>query len=82
MDCPLPGSSVHGIFQARILEWVAIAFSSIKNKTKQTRKNPNFCWELRWDTSEENILIGAILKAFEKFSLVQSLSRVRLFATP
>ena len=28
MDCSLPGSSVHGIFQARVLEWVAIAFSN------------------------------------------------------
>ena len=27
MDCNLPGSSVHGIFQARVLEWGAIAFS-------------------------------------------------------
>ena len=27
MDCSLPGSSIHGIFQARILEWVAISFS-------------------------------------------------------
>ena len=27
MDRSLPGSSVHGIFQARILEWVAIPFS-------------------------------------------------------
>ena len=27
MDCRPPGSSVHGIFQARVLEWVAIAFS-------------------------------------------------------
>ena len=27
MDCSLPGSSVHGLFQARILEWVAISFS-------------------------------------------------------
>ena len=27
MDCSLPGSSVHGIFQARVLEWIAIAFS-------------------------------------------------------
>ena len=27
MDCSLPGSSVHGIFQARVLEWLAIAFS-------------------------------------------------------
>ena len=29
MDCRLPGSSVHGIFQARVLEWGAIAFSVI-----------------------------------------------------
>ena len=29
MDCSLPGSSIHGIFQARVLEWVAIAFSDI-----------------------------------------------------
>ena len=28
LDCSLPGSSVHGIFQARILEWGAIDFSS------------------------------------------------------
>ena len=27
MDCSPPGSSVHGIFQARVLEWGAIAFS-------------------------------------------------------
>ena len=27
MDCSPPGSSAHGIFQARVLEWVAIAFS-------------------------------------------------------
>ena len=31
MDCGLPGSSVHGIFQARVLEWGAIAFSDISN---------------------------------------------------
>ena len=28
MDCSLPGSSVHGIFQARVREWVAISFSN------------------------------------------------------
>ena len=27
MDCSLPGSSAHGIFQARVLEWGAITFS-------------------------------------------------------
>jgi len=32
MDCSLPGSSIHGIFQARVLEWGAIAFiGNIKN---------------------------------------------------
>ena len=29
MDCSPPGSSIHGIFQARVLEWGAIAFSGI-----------------------------------------------------
>ena len=32
MDCSLPGSSVHGIFQARVLEWGAIAFSESKHR--------------------------------------------------
>ena len=31
MDCNPPGSSVHGIFQARVLEWDAIAFSTMRN---------------------------------------------------
>ena len=30
MDCSLPGSSIHGIFQAKVLEWGAIAFSKIE----------------------------------------------------
>ena len=39
MDCSLPGSSIHGSFQARVLEWVAIAFSDdytveVKNRFK------------------------------------------------
>ena len=29
MDCSLPGSAAHGIFQARVLEWGAVAFSDI-----------------------------------------------------
>ena len=31
MDCSLPGFFIHGIFQARVLEWGAIAFSATKN---------------------------------------------------
>ena len=34
MGCSLPGSSVHGIFQARILEWVAISFSFHQKRWK------------------------------------------------
>ena len=30
MDCSLPDSSIHGIFQARVLEWAAIAFFFFK----------------------------------------------------
>ena len=41
MDCSLPGSSIHGIFQARILEWVAIAFyTGLRCNNK--KKNTNF----------------------------------------
>ena len=38
MDCSLPGSSIHGIFQARVLEWGAIAFSERRGTCCQ--KNP------------------------------------------
>ena len=31
VDCGLPGSSIHGILQARVLEWGAIAFSRLAN---------------------------------------------------
>ena len=35
LDCSLPGSSIHGIFQARVLEWGAISFSKLNiQKTK------------------------------------------------
>jgi len=39
MDCSLPGSSAHGILQARVLEWGAIAFSAIKEPVSNNYKN-------------------------------------------
>ena len=39
VDCCLPGSSVHGIFQARVLEWGAIAFSYLKPRTDANNLN-------------------------------------------
>jgi len=41
MDCSLPGSSVHGIFQARVLEWVAIAFSIRKGHKQPIQERRN-----------------------------------------
>ena len=45
MDCSLPGSSVHGIFQARVLEWGAIAFSKYVivwvNRSKMLKEKHN-----------------------------------------
>ena len=46
MDCSLTGSSVHGIFQARVLEWGAIAFS---DTTFLKEPNNLVGGETRWD---------------------------------
>ena len=43
MDCSPPGSSVHGIFQARVLEWGAIAFSNTCMHAKLLQSCPTLC---------------------------------------
>ena len=55
MDCSPPGSSIHGIFQARVLEWGAIAFSSvlvrrIQMKLKEIEEAS--IWNINRSTSE------------------------------
>ena len=47
MDCSLPGSSVHGIFQARVLEWGAIAFSVYKEQNELNIKMERY-WRRKW----------------------------------
>ena len=39
IDCSPPGSSVHGIFQARVLEWGAIAFSDERDENSAIAEN-------------------------------------------
>ena len=54
MDCSLPGSSVPGILQARILEWVAISFSRGSSRPRdqtQVSRNGGRCFNL-WATRE------------------------------
>ena len=50
MSCSLPGSSVHGILQARILEWVAISFS--RGSSTPRDGTPVFCITGRLFTTE------------------------------
>ena len=55
MDCSLPGSSVHEIFQARILEWVAISFSRGSFQPRdQTRASTAGRFLTDWATREAN----------------------------
>ena len=42
MDCSLPGSSLHGILQARVLEWVAISFSRGSSRPRDRTGFPAF----------------------------------------
>ena len=53
MDCSLPGSSVHGIFQARVLEWGAIASSSL--------------WTLRACYSNKSLLYLSLCLSLNSF---------------
>ena len=46
IDGSPPGSPVPGILQARVLEWVAIAFSEPENSGAQTQKHRSITWEL------------------------------------
>ena len=57
MDCSLPGSSVHGIFQARVLEWVAIAFS-VKINLTALKASFNSMIQISTNVScEKNVLL-------------------------
>jgi len=61
MDCSLPDSSIHGILQARVLEWGAIAFSAFMVKTlpKMYIEGTYFNIEKAiYDKSTANILNG------------------------
>ena len=58
MDCSLPGSSVHGIFKAIVLEWVAISFSrDIHNLPSERREVVHtVTWrEIGWTAGEIDV---------------------------
>ena len=59
MDCSLPGSSVHGIFQARVLEWGAIAFS--KSATLAPNKRTRLSFEALKSVIDLSALVLKVL---------------------
>ena len=80
MDCSLPGSSAHGIFQARVLEWGAIAFSRTPVDTKIFR-----CSNLLHKIAQNLHITYAHSPIHFKsplLLLLRRFSHVRLCATP
>ena len=53
VDCSLPGSSVHGILQARILEWVAIPFSNGSSLTQGLKLGLPHCRNIPYHLSHQ-----------------------------
>ena len=58
MDCSLPGSSIHGIFQARVLEWGAIAFSGYTDDTTIMAESEEKPKSLLMTVKEESEKVG------------------------
>ena len=61
-NCSPPGSSVHGILQARMLEWVAISFS--KQRVTCSKQNLWYCWQTAGPSAqgrEEQVESGSIV---------------------
>ena len=80
MDCSLPGSSVHGIFQARVLEWVAIAFSEEVGK-KSSRGGGSEGEEKEKKLGCEYIQLEKLKCWFSKFVLPCFFYFDRLYST-
>ena len=81
MDCSLPGSSVHGIFQAIVLEWVVIFFSRGSSQPRGWTWVSHIvdrCFTI-WATRE--VIIEEIILR-RKAIKVKSFSHVQLFVTP
>ena len=67
MDCSLPGSSIHGIFWARVLEWVAIAFSgeTVWRFLKKLKiESPNIPGQRKWKQDVEKLCTPMFIAAW------------------
>ena len=80
MNCSLPGSSIHGIFQARVLEWVAIAFSATNTNNLLSAKccaglsSTPFCSRDGYTQSRQIEALGVMSPVRSKNQVHQGLS--------
>ena len=82
MDCSLPGSSIHGIFQARVLEWGAIAFSEPDKNDFHTRDGKGFIWISERSESFIFFWIPLLTRYFNRSSTSSQLSSMLPFSLP
>ena len=83
VDCSPPGSSIHGIFQARVLEWGAIAFSGLWTRSLLTMVGVlSHAWvlmeksELAWFCSTYLIIEQVLLRGKKRRGNTQVLVQV------
>ena len=74
IDCSLPNSSFHGIFQAIVLEWIAISFSRVSSLPRD--------WTRVSRIVDRCFTVRATREVWERKWKWKSLSRVWLFAPP
>ena len=66
MDCILPGSSVHVIFQARVLQWVATAFSRGSSQSRDYINNLRYADDITLMAESEEELKSPLMKVKEE----------------
>ena len=73
MDCSPPGSSIHGIFQARVLEWGAIAFSDILTPYIKLKKVGKTTRLFRYDLNQIPYDYTVEINKFKGLDLIECL---------
>ena len=87
MDCSLPGSSVHGIFQARVLEWGAIVFSRGSSQPRDQTWVSHITadalpseppgkprWVYMFVKTHRNVLLRSVHFTFAKFTCLKRIT--------
>ena len=81
MDCSLPGSSTHGIFQARVLEWGAIHCLLRSNSSIDKLFNRNSRKRSTWQLNMFKVLKALMFLILGKLSIRKEDSKIDIFKT-